>query len=132
MNSCRNESSYSSVLLVFISFWKYFCACVRIWTTVRVLIKSAICFHCFLYNFSPSKNNWCSSGVHLPKVLSKIVFSTIYAGDGELFCTDLSYSLFLCDFPSKQKMEHHHDYEMVILGPQLMINQYDAAYSGEY
>ena len=48
------------------SLRKYFCACVRICTTVRVGISSAMRFHCFPYLRSPSSKSWCSSVVHRP------------------------------------------------------------------
>jgi len=47
-------------------FWKYFCACVRTCTTVRVPIIVAIVFHCFPWSFKPSRKTWCSSSVHRP------------------------------------------------------------------
>jgi len=47
-------------------FWKYFCACVRTCTTVRVPIMVAIVFHCLPCFSRPSRKARCSSSVHLP------------------------------------------------------------------
>lgn len=50
----------------FASFWKCFCAWVRICTTVRVGMVSAIFFHSRPYVSRPSMNNRCSSSLHRP------------------------------------------------------------------
>jgi len=58
------------------SFWKYFWACVRIWTTVRVLIICAICFQPLPCSRMPSRKILCSSVVQRP------VFSLAGGGEG--------------------------------------------------
>ena len=70
LNRSANSSLITdpSFLACFKSFWKYFWACVRTWTTVRVLISSAISFHCLLCSSSPLTNISCSACVHLPAV----------------------------------------------------------------
>lgn len=52
--------------LAFASFWKYFCACVRIWTTDLVLIIPDIFFHSLPFKDNPSKKRVCSSFVQRP------------------------------------------------------------------
>lgn len=70
--SLKMSAKASSFMLVpsffacFKSFWKYFWAWVRTWTTVRVFISSAINFHCLLWASSPLTNISCSACVHLP------------------------------------------------------------------
>lgn len=49
-----------------LSFWKYFCACVRIWTTVRVSTSAAMTFHSLPCSRSPLINMSCSSLDHRP------------------------------------------------------------------
>lgn len=48
------------------SFWKYFCACVRICTTVRLGIMLATFFHSRPNSCRPVTKRWCSSFVQRP------------------------------------------------------------------
>src|SRR6056297_2797807 len=59
-------SPWCPFFFAFANFWKYFCAWVRIWTTVRVLINLAIFFQPFPCISKPFKNKTCSSQVHRP------------------------------------------------------------------
>jgi hypothetical protein len=54
--------------LILDSLRKYFCACVRIWTTVRVGMSCAMRFHCLPYLRRPSSNMSCSSCVQRPTI----------------------------------------------------------------
>ena len=48
------------------SFWKYFCAWLRICTSDRVLIILEIFFHSFPCTSRPCRKSRCSSCVHRP------------------------------------------------------------------
>lgn len=54
-------------VFIFINFWKYFCAWVLICTTVLVLMRSAMSFHCLLCTRRPCMKRSCSSCVQRPR-----------------------------------------------------------------
>jgi len=56
-----------------ISSVQHFCACVRIWTAVRVCTISAIFFHCRGCSCMPWMKIECSSGVHRPTAVVVVV-----------------------------------------------------------
>mmetsp|Transcript_22441 Transcript_22441/g.50230 ORF Transcript_22441/g.50230 Transcript_22441/m.50230 type:complete len:202 (+) Transcript_22441:1869-2474(+) len=49
-----------------LNLWKYFCACVRVCTTVRVFTILATFFHSLPYFFSACRKSSCSWRVHRP------------------------------------------------------------------
>lgn len=69
-------------------FWKYFCACVRTCTTVRVPIMFAMSFHCLPCRSRPCRKTRCSSFSQRP------VFSTRFSalGSGEITIASTSCS----------------------------------------